>query len=291
MKYLIIVLGLFLAACGGSTEIGDDMTMGERGGWSASGKLLNSGTAIGNNVPLQVDFGQQLNKRAELAREFHLNPTLSDLPAKNYTVQFAVGNLSVTGGEINPIAEISWAVAGNTVKRLVSVTNGMSVTGVGEAIKVVVYDATDQTAPAPTACTYDVEITVAPGSRPSEQQPATYTTYLASDPFFGAQVPLLGMTFISPNSSIIVPVPQGIGIISTFATAVVSSSNGVTIPQGTALVEQNGFGGVTRIYDTQTTNGWVPILPQIQIIVLINGFPVAPGSPTIAFSLMWGIDG
>ncbi len=275
MKSFIVVLGLFIAGCGAKSGLGDNMTMGERGGWSASNKILNNGQSQGNNVPLQVDFGQQLAKRAGLAEEFNLNPTLSDLPAKNYTVQFG---------------EISWAVAGITIRRLVSVTNGLSVTGVGEAIKVVVYDATDQTAPAPAACTYDVEITVAPGSRPSEQQPASFTPYIDSDPSFGANIPTLGSTIITPNTTIFVTIPQNAGVISLYTTVAVTSGFGIIIPQGTALIQQRAIGNSVRLYDALDMS-WVPIIPQAQTIGLQNTFPVAPGSPNLVFTLTFGIDG
>lgn len=246
------------------------MTINSRGisgGWSATGKMKNNGQSAQSH--LQVNF---------LERD--TNP----LPSKNYTVQFSVGNstLSATGlpainVPINPIAEIKWSVEGNDVRRLVSVVSGMSLTGVGESIKVSVLDRSAQidigSSLPYAAVQYDVDIICAPGSRASVTQPPTLAAQNPND---------LSFIFVSAGvGNLFVDVPQDAGVISTYITA---HSDGNVISEADASVTQINGTLINRIYTPNV--GWVPLVPGTQKLKLNN-----LSANTIAWSITYGIDG
>jgi hypothetical protein len=286
MKTLWLVLALGLSGC--VLEVEDkDMTQGnpqyaKSGGWSNSAVLRNNGS---DNMGLAVNF---------LAGR-----TNNETPSKNYTVQFSVGNTTVPpsagpppsqGGQpidtlINPVAEISWSVEGNTIRRVVSVTNGAAVTGVGQGVKIVVTDQTLQSSLAiDGAALYRVDITVAPGSRPSENQPATFNPRLATGTST-IDVPPGG-----PATGVAIDIPINAGVISTFVTAVPNDFS--AIPQNTAIVSMlNNSNVLIRNYDPNEFTGFVPVTATCARLLLINNMPVGPGVPTLNFAVTFGIDG
>ena len=89
-------------------------------GWSASGKLI---AGIGGLVQLQANFTSG-----------------GGLGCGQYTIQFTTsGNINSP----NPVfteALITWSVEGNFLTRRVTVCNGMSITGSGQAVKVIITD-------------------------------------------------------------------------------------------------------------------------------------------------------
>src|SRR5208283_1031541 len=92
-------------------------------GWSAAGALQASGTG---QVKLQADFSK------------------GGVGSGQYTVQFNV-NAPPNPTNPNPIfteALLTWIVEGNSVTRHISIANGTSITGSGQAVTVVIYDNT-----------------------------------------------------------------------------------------------------------------------------------------------------
>lgn len=276
MKWLLFLV-LTLTGC---TEIdfqeGDDMNQGnpqyaKSGGWSGGGQLTNDGVS---NVGMAANF---------LAGRQH-----NETPSKNYTVQF---NIQVKQGLfINPVAEISWSVEGNTIRRLVSVTNGCSVTGVGQGVKVVVRDQTPQGINGITyGITYNVSITVAPGSRSSVNQPPVYTPIAGVLTTFGPIVvtPILAPFSIPPGGIGGIVVPQDAGVISAFVTAI--SSDFTPIGQFKAVVLQvDQTSNTRRSYDA-FPHAFVPIVPETASLNLLN--ELGGGGANILYSVSFGIDG
>jgi len=280
MKQLVVlVLGLFfLAGCTTVDFEGDDMSQGnpqyaKSGGWSASGKLTNDGQS---NMGLQANF---LADRQD-------NP----IPAKDYTIQFFVSQPS-TVGFINPQAEISWSVEGNTIRRVVSVTNGVSVSGVGQAAKVVVRDQTPQGIGGITyGITYDVSVTIAPGSRPTTGQPPLNNA--ASGIVLGGGATVLTPFSVAPGAlgDIDIAVPVNAGAISYYATAVPSDLSALT--PGVAFVQQvDSSNTPRRINDLAITTGFIPLVPEAVALILINNYPPGPGVPNLTMTVSFGIDG
>lgn len=262
MKSLFLVLGLFLFS-GCTVQVEDDMGLnqyGDSGGWSATGTMTNDGKS--HAAHLQVDF---------LKKDTNRNPS------KNYTVQFSVGptklsNKSLLPVPVNPVAEIKWSVEGNDVRRLVSVVNGLSVTGVGEAIKVSVSD--DSPQDTNFVVNYDVSINVAPGSRPSINQPPTLIDHSGNNFFLQA---------VAGGASKDVIIPQDAGVISSYVT--VYSAGGVPIAENAAEVTlKNVFSVGQKSYDPRI--GWVSMIPGAAILTLTNRSGVDQ-----FYTVTFGIDG
>ena len=245
---------------------------GQSGGWSATGLMLNDGKS--KAAHLQVNF---------LATEGRPNPS------KNYTVQFSVGPTKTLAGKllqapVFPEAEIIWSVEGNSVRRVVSVVNGMSITGVGEAVSVRVYDNTPQ-AFAGGGFTYQVDITVAPGSRASTQQPPTlsYNTSLG-----------LALTDTFPEQTI--DIPQNAGIINYFLqweAYVQATSQPIALTSADlAVIELASAFNVKRYSVVDLKGNWIPLAPgatQLKFKAFLPG-----GTPTpweIEIFPTFGIDG
>jgi hypothetical protein len=247
---------------------------GQSGGWSATGTMRNDGQS--KAAHLQVNF---------LEREERPNPS------KNYTVQFSVGptfihsTKAMSPKPVNPIAEIVWSVEGNSVRRLVSVTNGMSVTGVGEAVKVSVSDATLESF-AGQSVDYQVDITVAPGTRASIQQPPTY--YPQTREHSGIYSVSGVGPIAAPGNTVDVPVPDNAGVISYFLEWLAYDSVSQAIiatTQADWYIEELAAGGLTlKKYSPLNTNGWVPISPGASILRIHGLFP------TIGALVSWQLD-
>lgn len=256
---------------------------GQSGGWSATGTMRNDGES--KAAHLQVNFAEREG-----------NPS----PSKNYTVQFSVGPTFLTSTKqlahlpVNPVAEIVWSVEGNSVRRLVSVTNGMSVTGVGEAVKVSVKDDTLSSF-AGNHCTYQVDITCAPGSRASTQQPPTYYPETRDQ---SGTFSIVGAGPVAyPGHTIDVPVPQNAGVISYFAQWMAFDPITFATIAATEVdwfIEELAGGSLTlKKYSAEQVNGWVPISPGCDTIRIHALFPnigaLAPWQ--LDTNITFGIDG
>lgn len=222
-------------------------------GWSSSGTLTAGDTD--SAVQLQANF---------------------DTPGA-YTVQFSVSEYDPATDFPLPIAEVIWSVEGNYVRRVISVSNGISISGVGQGVKVVVRDGAFPTAPAND---YVVGIQVAPGTRPAEQQPPSFAPLCA-----GTDAVLRpGVLLVAAGAIITVPIPQNIGAISLYTTA--GSTTPVILTEADIQIHQGYTGGVgVKSYDPRIAQ-WVPLAPMATELVFYNLSAV-----TVLFSLTFGIDG
>lgn len=91
-------------------------------------------------------------------------------PAQVFTVQFGIGPKEDPEGRNKPVALIEWAANGVTVYRKVSAINGMSISGVGEAVRVKVFDEGDSGAETPYPSTCIVSIGSRGGNAPPTLQ-------------------------------------------------------------------------------------------------------------------------
>jgi hypothetical protein len=169
------------------------------------------------------------------------------------------------------IAEIFWSVGGNTVRRVVSLKDGMSITGVGEHVKVIITDDSRSDDTIPPGIEWAASMTVAPGSRSATQQP----------PYLEEQVPYE----VAAGATVDVPIPQNSGVISVYVMA--AAAVGVALADNSILVQQRFLTVPTKQYDPRNY-GWVPITPYADSLRLsVAG---AVGGP-VRFAVVWGIDG
>jgi hypothetical protein len=120
------------------------------------------------------------------------------------TVLFGIGSPGTGSAVPNAYAEIRWIAGGVPVRRLVSITSGTQITGVGEYVSVQIWDATtpEDEDPYPT---YPVTVLVAPGTRGSSDSPPTWL------PNFPGNMTLL-QPLGDPGASVLVALPQDVGI-------------------------------------------------------------------------------
>lgn len=241
-----IVFLLALAACSQSVEdhssyeanimSGSSVPItGKKRGWQQSGTLI-TGDAT-KFVTLQANF--------------------EDEPG-DYTVEFGVPSppdaAGSTLGYYNCKADIFWSVEGQTVKRTVTVGNGVSVSGTGQGVKVRMYDASG-TIFGPGGDSYVVSAQVAKGTRPNVGKPPTIWnpifTVLAGGVgvlavpqdagviSVNVQVGALSAAGIPPISNVLIKSLSGV-ILTQFDPNAVGAAF-VPVPPGAAQVEFDNF--------------------------------------------------
>jgi len=173
--------------------------------------------------------------------------------------------------------EIMWSVAGSRTRRLVTIFDGMCISAPAEHVNVQVTDTSQALTEAgfSLASEYIASITIAPGSRPSQQQPPYY-----EDPG--------GPYSVAAGGASSVNVPVNIGVISVYVT-VATLVAAAPLPQNSVLVQHatGGIGNIWKSYDPRDYQ-WVPITPgtsQIRLLAL-----AAIPTPVL-FTVVFGIDG
>jgi hypothetical protein len=216
-----------------------------------------------------------------------------------YTVQFEISTLLQEPGQSAQLtfADVLWSVNGTNVKRTVSVISGTTISGVGEAVYVRVYDASPPGSEVGVAgAKYTVTINISPGLRPAQSQQPYYdipnpSTILTG--FFGkcafpvsggdtVQVffPQAEIFYKSPPTTTGLPIPIG----ATSIHVTVGSSDGSVIADNQAQVRLDNIG---RLYDPRNSPQWQPLPPGAYAATLLNN---SVGSEYI-FSVTLGIDG
>jgi len=219
-----------------------------------------------------------------------------------YTVQFEISDIIQAAGQSGQLtfADIVWSVNGTNVKRTVSVISGTTVTGVGDAVFVRVYDGSPPGSEVGVAgVAYTATINISPGLRPAQsQQPyydipnpdATLTGFYGKCAFPVTAASSLqvffpqttGLPWFSGTAYSTGGSPRSIGATSIHVA--VGSEDGTAIPDQGAQVEINNIG---RIYDPRQSPQWHPIPPGAYAVTLFNR---SVGS-TYVFSVTLGIDG
>lgn len=230
-------------------------------GWSKSGPLItNDPNPMGDGLTMQANFPS----------------------CDTYTVQFGITPpVSLTNPTVNGVfgtlAYIYWTVKGNTILRVVSVGNGVSVTGVGEAVKVLVVDDTPRVTSGfgfVDQNTYQAQITVARGSRATTSQSPTYSNGSA--------------LVLGPLSNVTVSVPQGFGVNSVMVgitDAAVAAGPPAVIallrtPLGETLFNWSpDAGGAAPTF--------VPVPPAATQLKIFN----LDAAKSATYTIVWGIDG
>lgn len=249
MRYLFAMLCLyFVAACTlEQTQEEKEADMigitENKIGWSASGTLTHKNEL--NTVSLQANFSD----------------------AKNYTAQF-----KVTGDLRNKqaVAEITWSVEGNFIRRLVSVADGVSVQGAGQAISIKIRDVSSFPLIPGSSADYLVTVSVVPGTRGSTSNPPTYNG---------------GYYIVADANTKDVAVPDNAGVISV-AALIGTGIPGTPIAENSVMIAQMDSGGnVLARYDPREFF-WAPLLPGCSKVTVIN-----TSGADITLTVIFGIDG
>lgn len=233
------------------------------GGWSKTVDLISGNVDL--NGTCQANFDQ----------------------AGEYTVQFTVDNivdLFGAPGIINPRADITWTVEGNPVRRTVSIANGTTVSGVGQACKVEVYDE-PLTGGGGSSYGYQVGVTIAPGTRSATRIQPQLIPDLGVPSSIGSYLLIAG-------STIIFPVPKNVGATSVYITATGRNAGApLVLTSANVAVRHINLMAVQSDKDYNPVNaGWVPLAASTDQIVLENAFAFGSGND-ILFSITFGIDG
>lgn len=269
-KYLSILLVLVTLLGCQEPFLGDGEDEMTFKAWSASGALVSR--VPNDNITLQSNFVE--------------NP-------EGYTVQFSITNIEAVAGAGLPIgnyaptAEIVWSVEGNSVRRLVSVVNGTTVSGVGQGCRVKVYDETPLSDATPQT-TYIVGIQIAPGVRAATQVQPTYVPPIVDSlgsTRIGALVVQPGVGGLTP-----VDVPVNAGVTCVFITASKFTGTPIVLTDADVHVYHTSVSGVTNKAYNPMNYGWVPVAPETDHITFADFLAVAPGNDVI-FSVTFGIDG
>ncbi len=250
-----IILGLILVTgCTTPIEAEDNMNARlqpplKKLGWGLSGELTPG----------------------SIARVFSIQKSFAE--ASLFTVQLGIRNPNITNIVANEIikarADISWRINGNIITRTVDCNNGIAVSGSAESVSVRVTDESIITVA--NKVPYDVTAIIAPGTRPSVQQPPIYT---------GERVRL------GPVGGSSIPVPDGaISALITVAPVVI----GPTINFNYHIARQIGNGGnVLKAYMPVITDGWIPLANGCTSIAFEQG---ALAADDYYYFTTFGIDG
>jgi hypothetical protein len=222
---------------------------------------------------LQVDFTRQMGGAGVYTIQFYVVPPGADPINPAFS------------GFYQAIAVITFSVEGNFVKRVVSIGDGVSISGCGQAVEVDVYDTTppmqdDDGNPYNTpGLPYTVGILVTEGTRASTALPPTYINAVASD------LSAFGVI----NDKVIYPVPVNAGVVSAKIFVCNNGQSGVN-PNVTVQQLTPGAGiypaSVLAEYNPCINTGFEPIVPGCQQILIINN-----ATTTCSVMIIWGVDG
>lgn len=245
-------------------------TFGVKTGWGQAGKL----TTFNRNqqVTMQAEFPETGTFTAQFDKDGPLQ-TINEDP-------------------IMPEALITWVVEGHIVTRRITVGDGASISGVGQAVKVSMTDATTSTnlpgGPF-TPTDYGVSVQVARGVRGGSKQPPTLILHdiIASGTSPANVTDFGGGVFnLAAHSFTAIAVPPDAGAVSLFVTAI-ATSGAPTLAAGDIIITQElGVGAGGKEYDAFNYLDWVPLTPGVSDILITNNT-----AQTFSVTATLGIDG
>lgn len=240
---------------------GPGAAFARRRGWSGGGQLFTGNVDASNG-------GAGRSTEARCAADFSQYAGHPD--ARNFIVQFNLVN--VKGIPCRPQATINWMVEGKAVTRRFDVVDGMTFTGAGQAVDVVVKDVTDPTLDftglKPLGQPYMCMITITPGTRSAQEQPPTLWD---------------SWQRIGPDSGANIVIPADAGVISVEVVAIASN------PPMVLRAAFEAGNNVLKSWDVATFPRWIPVPPQATILNVANQDGTAEHN--VEVTVTWGIDG
>jgi hypothetical protein len=251
-----------------------------KSGGGNTGKLTNTGGApfsafAAAGLPVIVE-----NPNARVP--FQIDKLKPDV----YTVELSIQNPPASSPTDPPIilgteADVHFSVDGKFAVRRVSVNQGIRLCGQADALTIAVKDVSAFiTGRQPNAVEYQVVIGVSRGVRPDLSQPPTLNPI---DPTTGLVFLPSALTLIA-GAFVLIPVPPGVGVIST-NTTIWESPTGGAIVEGQVSVRYRANGTVLRIFDPRVAP-WVPIVAGTNEVFIKND-----AASTVQVSTLFGIDG
>lgn len=250
-------------------ETGDQSEDCAMRGWGISGELTTGAGVDGS------ESGIHLQAKLEYP----------DSVTTQFSISGGGGVIGGASGIVNARAVITSLINGNQVKRIVSVTNGCSITTRGENIDVMVRDYTDPGLN--NGAPYQVSILSTQGVRANNgQPPLLFPLEVRLLNNTATPTPYGGEIILQPQQDAFVDVPIDAGINQVFITA--NDASDTTNSNYAATVfflPQDGP------YNPLQFNQWMPLPPNTQQIQMRNQFAAGPGNPFMTFTVTFGIDG
>jgi len=231
--------------------------------WGVSGKLVTGG-----------------NQTQGLLANF-------DEPGE-YTIEFGIELPTTQHATYSPPraeADITFSAAGFAITRRVTLSNGLTISGTGQSVRVVIRDVVTKLGltthnPFPGE-EYLVTATVVKGVRPTGPIPPMLSPDGAVT---GGATGEGGTYFIDPGltgASANVPVPQGVGVTGVF----VSIGASAAIPTGLLVVEMYGHNHSGAGYYDPRLFQWVPLVPGVEQINIVTKVGCPPVFATVYFAI------
>lgn len=226
--------------------------MHQQSGWALGGPLYtNTGDPNNNPVKLAVDKFDR---------------------AAVFTVQLGL-NLGDGGFPVQCEAEIVWSINSQPIRRVVSVSQGCSITGVTESINIKLYDVTPlifSQGSVPSLHQYVVFGSVAPGSRAATTLPPFLRAWPTTQSLAAA-----GSTALA--------VRNNAGVVGFRLSVWATGIAGATV----TMTDSNGTIYDQYVVPPGVNNEFVPLAPGTTMVVITNNDAANP----IYLSGQWAIDG
>lgn len=199
-----------------------------------------------------------------------------------YTVQFELTLVDAPGRTVNglkALAEVTWTVKGNPVRRLISVYSGTVISGGGEYVNVNLVD--DSEPGALQGATYNATINLALGARPSTGMPPTL--------FSRAVSVLSGSTYppytLPAGGAIAIAVPQNAGVNQVLIDAVQSAGSVAELPND-IIISHNAGAVLMQRYNLSSGSRFIPLAPGSTTVSLNSRSAV-----DYQITPIWGVEG
>ncbi len=229
----------------------------EVNGWSAAGELITG-------VP---------QKALTMQANFKKRPGY-------YTIQFNVRRpVAEVGQVLQTLAEVVWSVEGNSVRRLISIGDGATISGAGQGVRVKVFDNSTLAGGLVTNQPYPVSMQVVKGTRPTQSQQPILEVSSAVAPGTTSLTP------IAAGANAIFLVPENAGVTALYVA--VNNTGPAALRSGdvAGIFASNAVGLKEFNYDA--CQQWIAVPPGAIQIQIFNKTAADP----IAVTLTWGIDG
>jgi len=241
-------------------------------GWSINASMVTTGRTSGGGTPLR-DTNKKIQQQLQVA---------FDRQMQTHTIQFNGPDAAAIGafGGVIAEAEILWSVEGATIRRVVTVTDGMAVSGEAQSVTVNLYDQTYGS----SGFAYKVAVTVAPGVRGNIQQPpllqapgVSVATGIEFPAAFGIGAGAVGRWNL----------PQNVGAVSSYLTIQGAAPPAAPLADNSILVTHRNGGGLPILsYGLNGCFKYIPLFSGTVSVEVLNNTAAA-----IAAAHNFGIEG
>lgn len=233
------------------------------GGWSQSTRLVTGRTASVNSLQF------------------------SDNESSEFTVQFEIAGSTATAA-IQCEATVCFQCEGNKAQRRISIVNGVSITGRGQGVMVLLKDNTSPLLrPSPLELEYTVDVLASRGVRAFSGYQPILRAPLPSVTSGGASISSAGSFPIPATETRYVGIPQDAGAFSAGVFICSSVIPPIVDPNVIVTARSSIFPAVAlKIWNPFINPGYMPLPPGADELVIVN----ASGTAVYA-SVDYGIEG